>query len=81
MAEIIQNEKAGSGSGSSCELLIAKVADTGSASTGWPLLLPGETVPTTKRYKKLNEGSVANGYKVLVAKVSGTYIIIDRIYP
>ena len=73
-------EKAGSASGSGVELLIATVADTGTSSTGWPLILPGETEPTTKRYKKTYNGSVANGYKVLVAKVSGTYIIIDRLY-
>ena len=64
-----------------CELFVAKIAGTGTSATGWPLLLPGETEPTTKRYKKLYNASVANGYKVLVAKVSGTYIIIDRIYP
>ena len=60
---------------------MATIADTGTSATGWPLILPGETEPTTKRYKKLYGGSIANGYKVLVAKVSGTYIIIDRIYP
>ena len=75
-----ENEKAGPAS-SSCELLIATIADTGTSSTGWPLILPGETEPTTKRYKKCYNGTVANGYKVLVAKFSGTYVIIDRIYP
>lgn len=59
---------------------MATVAGTGSQSTGWPLLLPGETEPTTKRYKKCSEGSVANGYRVLVARVSGTFVIIDRVY-
>ena len=62
-----------------CELLVAKVAGTGTAATGWPLLLPGETEPTTKRYKKLYSANIYINYKVLVAKVSGTYIIIDRI--
>lgn len=61
-------------------LFMATVADTGSQSTGWPLILPGETEPTQKRYKKCYEGSVANGYRVLVAKVSGTLVIIDRVY-
>lgn len=60
-------------------LFMATVADTGSHSTGWPLLLPGETAPTTKRYKALANASVANGYRVLVARVSGTMVIIDRI--
>lgn len=59
---------------------MATVADTGSQSTGWPLILPGETEPTRKRYKKCYEGSVANGYRVLVARVSGTLVIIDRVY-
>jgi hypothetical protein len=81
LAEIYQAEKTGPASSGGCELLIATVADSGTSSTGWPLILPGETEPTTKRYKKLYNGSVANGYKVLVAKVSGTYIIIDRFYP
>lgn len=75
-----ENEKAGPGS-SSCELLIATVGQTGSSSNGWTLILPGETAETTKRYSYCIEGSVYKGYKVLVAKVSGTYVIIDRIYP
>ena len=62
-----------------CELLVAKVAGTGTSTTGWPLLLPGETEPTTKRYKRVSGSSIAIGYQVLVAKISGTYVIIGRI--
>lgn len=73
-------EKAGPASGS-CELLIATVGATGSSSAGWSLILPGETQETAKKYKMLYNIGVYGGNKVLVAKVSGTYIIIGRIYP
>ena len=51
------------------------------SSTGSTLILPGETEETKKLYKRCYEGNVYKGYKVLVAKVSGTLVIIDRVYP
>ena len=50
------------------------------SSTGSTLILPGETEPTTKRYKRLGSGSLTAGARVLVARVSGTYIVLGRIY-
>lgn len=61
------------------DLFIATVGNY-SSSSGSTLILPGETEPTTKRYKKCSGASVANGYRVLVARVSGTFVIIDRVY-
>lgn len=60
------------------ELLIATVANYNSSS-GSTLFLPGSSEPTTKRYKRVSGSSIANGYQVLVAKISGTYVIIGRI--
>ena len=60
------------------DLLIATITDYNS-STGSTLLLPGNTAPTVKRYKALTSASMSAGYRVLVAKVSGTYVILGRI--
>ena len=61
------------------DFLVATVGDYDS-STGSTLILPGSTEPTTKRYKRLGSGSLTTGARVLVAKVSGTYVILGRIY-
>lgn len=61
------------------DLFIATVGTYG-AALGSTLILPGETEPTTKRYKRLGSGSLTAGARVLVAKVSGTYVILGRIY-
>ena len=63
------------------DLFIATVGETGSRSTGWALILPGETEETKKLYKRCYEADIYKGYRVLVAKVSGTFVIIDRVYP
>lgn len=60
------------------ELLIATV-DNYNSSSGSTLLLPGASDPTTKRYKQISGLTIASGYRVLVAKISGTYVIIGRI--
>ena len=60
------------------DLFIAKVANYNS-TTGSTLILPGTTTATTKRYKRLYNSSVSTDSMVLVAKVSGTYVIIGRI--
>lgn len=60
------------------ELLIATIGNYNS-TTGSTLILPGSDTPTEKRYKRVNSASLANGYRVLVAKVSGTYLILGRI--
>ena len=71
------NEIAGPSSGS-CELLIATVGNYNS-STGSTLILPGETTATTKRYKRISGLTISAGSRVLVARISGTYVIIGRI--
>lgn len=73
----IKSESAGK-SASPVELLIATV-DNYNSSTGSTLILPGSTTPTTKRYKRISGLSISSGYRVLVAKISGTYVIIGRI--
>lgn len=60
------------------DFLIATVGNY-SSSTGSTLILPGSTEPTTKRYKRINGLTIATGSRVLVARVSGTYVIIGRI--
>lgn len=61
------------------ELRLATVANY-SSSNGSTLIFDGETEPTTKRYKRLYSYSGAANHRVLVAKVSGTYIILGRVY-
>lgn len=60
------------------QLLTATVGNYNS-STGTTLIFPGQTEASQKRYKRLYSASISNGSKVLVAKVSGTYVILDRI--
>ena len=48
-------------------------------SAGVTLILPGQTAATRKAYPRLKGSSVAAGDKVLVAKVSGVYVVLDTI--
>ena len=57
---------------------MATVSDYDSTN-GSTLILPGETEPTTKRYKRISGLTVSAGSRVLVVKTSGTYVIIGRI--
>ena len=61
------------------ELRLATVANYNSTN-GSTLIFDGETEATTKRYKRLYSYSGASNHRVLVAKISGTYIILGRIY-
>lgn len=61
------------------DLFIATVASY-SSSLGVTLILPGETEPTAKRYRVATSSTLSTGNRVLVAKVSGTYVILGRIY-
>lgn len=61
------------------DLFIATVGTYSSSLGGATLILPGQTEPTQKRYKHLSGSSMSAGYRVLVAKVSGTYVILGRI--
>lgn len=60
------------------ELLIATVGS--SNSNGVTLIFPGQTNATTKYYKKvLTNHALSVGDKVLVAKLSGTYVVIGAV--
>ena len=58
--------------------VVATVGDYNS-STGTTLIFPGQTTASQKRYKRLYNVSLSAGQKVLVAKLSGTYVILGRI--
>ena len=61
------------------DLFIATVGNY-SSSLGSTLILPGETEPTAKRYRCATYATLSTGNRVLVARVSGTYIVLGRIY-
>ena len=61
------------------ELRVATVGNY-NATTGSTLIFPGQTQATDKRYKRLYNMTFSAGQTVLVAKVSGTYVILGRIY-
>lgn len=61
------------------ELLLATVGNYNS-STGTTLIFDGADTATTKRYKRVGSTSLTAGSRVLVAKISGTYLILGRIY-
>ena len=50
-----------------------------SSSTGAQLTLDGESSASTKRYKRLSPYTPAKGDRVLLAKVSGTYVILGKV--
>lgn len=53
---------------------------TGSSSSGWALILEGQTTASQKKYKALSStGILSQGDRVLVARVSGSYVIIGKI--
>lgn len=63
---------------SETELLLATVGTRTTA--GVTLILDGQTEATTKRYKSISTGvTLAAGNRVLVARISGTYLVIGRI--
>ena len=80
MADLIPKEASAGSSAQACELRIATVADYNSSS-GSTLKFDGESSATSKRYKRISGITFATGNRVLVAKVSGTYVIIGRVYP
>ena len=61
------------------DLRIATVGSYNSTS-GSTLIFDGESAATEKRYKRLYNMTFSAGQRVLVAKVSGTYVILGRIY-
>lgn len=61
------------------ELLLATVGNY-SSTMGTTLIFDGTNTATTKRYKRVGAASLSAGTRVLVAKLSGTYLILGRIY-
>ena len=56
------------------------LATVGSYTTaGVALIFDGQTTATTKRYKRLASYTPAAGDRVLVAKISGSYVILGKI--
>ena len=56
------------------------LATVGSYTTaGATLIFDGQTTATTKRYKRLASYTPAAGDRVLVAKISGSYVILGKI--
>jgi len=46
---------------------------------GCTLILEGQTTPTTKYYKRLSSAALTSGDRVLIAEVSGTFVILGKI--
>lgn len=46
---------------------------------GVTLILPDQTQPTRKPYRRLASASVAAGDRVLCARDSGTIVVLDKI--
>jgi len=61
------------------KLLLATIDDCNS-STGSTLIFDGTDTPSTKRYKRVGSATFSPGNRVLVAKISGTYLVLGRIY-
>lgn len=78
MSDIISSPKAGEGGGS-VEFCIATV-DNYNSTTGTTLIFPGSSTPSTKRYHRVGSGSLSAGQRALCIKISGTWLIIGRIY-
>lgn len=64
---------------SSGDILIASVSNYDESRGGSTLVLPGSTTATSKRYKQISGLTVDSGDRVLVARISGTYLIIGKI--
>lgn len=79
MADLVTKETTAGKTPQPIELRLATVVNYNSSS-GSTLLFDGESTATTKRYKRLYSYSGAANHRVLVAKISGTYIILGRVY-
>lgn len=53
---------------------------TGSAANGWTLILDGQTTASQKNYKRIDTGgTLTSGDRVVVVKISGTYVILGKL--
>ena len=63
------------------EFLLATVTSY-SAGTGVQIRLDGETQAMTKKVKYLKTGeALSSGMRVLVLKMSGTYVVLGQLFP
>lgn len=59
---------------------VHQIATVGAVyADGVTLIFPGTTTATTKHYKKNRDISLSAGNKVVVVKISGTYVVLCRI--
>ena len=79
MSEMFIEEQIAGALPGNTKLLIATVGDYNN-STGTTLIFDGTNAATTKRYKRVGSASLTAGTRVLVAKISGTYLILGQIY-
>lgn len=79
MADLMIEEQIAGAMPGITKLLLATVGDYNS-STGTTLIFDGTDTATTKRYKRVGSSSLTAGSRVLVAKISGTYLILGQIY-
>lgn len=77
--ELNEDAPAGSVPG---EFMFATVKTASGSGSAYSLKLQfdGDSEYSTKYYRTLNNVSLATGSRVLVLKVSGTYIILGRVY-
>lgn len=61
-----------------CSLMMATVGNY-SSSLGATLIFDGSTEATTKRYKRLSTYTPTAGARVLVAKISGSHVILGAV--
>lgn len=79
MDNLILPAEMAAGSADSGSFRLATVADYNS-STGSTLKFAGESSASAKRYKRISGVTFSTGDRVLVARISGTYVIIGRVY-
>lgn len=59
--------------------MILGTIDSYAAGSGVTLLIDGEDAPTTKAYSFLGSYIPTVGDRVLIAKVSGTYVVLGAV--
>ena len=58
------------------DVLIVATAAGSVSSYRVKVLFPGETTASSKTYQVINTTGVANGVRVLCARVSGTWVVL-----
>ena len=77
MSDVLENQS----TGQNAEFFIATVTG-GTASAGYKLQFAGESSARNKSYKMLKNGSETNfasGSRVIVIKLSGTFVVLGKL--